>query len=84
MERSLRDLIARLPIPGLQESTNRHVIADVLTKTLNIPIKPKQINCKDGVITVSVPPIVKSAIQLKQTQLLDLLSKEGISVRICR
>ena len=84
MEKSLKDLIARLPIPGLKESTNRHIIAGVLTKTLQIPVRPNQINCKDGIITVSIPPIVKSVIQVKQVQIIDLLTKEGISVRVCR
>lgn len=80
MEKSLRDLIARLPIPGLRESTDRHTIADALTQSLTISIRPHQIQVKEGFVTVSVPPVVKSAIQIRQHELKELLTKEGVSV----
>jgi hypothetical protein len=78
MEKSLKDLISRLPIPGLKESNNRHVIAEAITNTLKIPVKPNQITFKDNIITVSVQPVVKSALQVKQTELLSKLNEEGI------
>jgi hypothetical protein len=84
MEKSLRDLISRLPIPGLKESTDRHIIADILTKTLKIPIKSNQIIFKDGVLTVAVPPVVKSAIQIKQQVLKEAIYKEGIEIQSFR
>jgi hypothetical protein len=61
MEKSIRDLIARLPIPGLKESTNRHCIAEILSNTLSIPIKANQITLKD--------------LRLKYLQLLNQLFK---------
>lgn len=84
MEKSLKDLIARLPIPGLKESTDRHTIAEVLSKELQISIRPKQIRIKEGVLTVSVPPVVKSVFQIKQKKLLELLAKEDISLKSVR
>jgi hypothetical protein len=84
MEKSLRDLISRLPIPGLKDSTNRHVIAETLTKTLRIPVKANQITLKDRILTVSVPPVVKSAIYIKQQELRELLQKEEILVEFFR
>lgn len=80
MEKSLKDLLSRLPIPGLKESADRHSAADILSKTLHIPIQARQIALKDGILTVSVPPVVKSAMQVKQAQIQDLLQKEGIIV----
>lgn len=78
MEKSLKDLLARLPIPGLKESNDRHVIADVITKLFNIPVSPKQILVKEGIIIVSVPPVMKSALHLKQSELLSQLQEMGI------
>jgi hypothetical protein len=84
MEKSIRDLIARLPIPGLKESTNRHCIAEILSNTLSIPIKANQITLKDEILTVKVPPVVKSAIQIKQGSIKEKLSKENIEVKTIR
>jgi len=81
MEKSLKDLISRLPIPGLKESGDRHIIAEILTNTLSIPITPKQISFKDGIVTVSVPPVVKSAIKIREIQLIESLQKEEIVVQ---
>lgn len=84
MEKSLRDLIARLPIPGLKESTDRHTIAKVLSDELRIPIKPTQIKVKESIVTVSVPPVVKSVFQIKQNILIESLKKEDIVVKLVR
>lgn len=80
MEKSLKDLLSRLPVPGLKESADRHLAAEVLSKTLTLPIKPHQITLKDGIITVSVPPVVKSAIQIHQSKLKEQLEQEGINI----
>lgn len=84
MEKSLKDLIARLPIPGLKESTDRHVIAEAISKELGILIQPKQIKVKESVVTISVPPVVKSVLQVKQQRLIEILSGEGLSVKSVR
>lgn len=84
MEKSLKDLISRLPIPGLKESTDRHTIAEKLTSILRIPIKPSQVTFKDGIITVSVPPVVRSALHLKQEEIQNSLAKEGINATTVR
>jgi len=80
MEKSLKDLLNRLPIPGLKESNDRHTIAEILTRELSIPIKAKQIDLKDQILTVSVPPVVKSALQTRAQTLRESFSKEGIRV----
>ena len=84
MEKSLKDLISRLPIPGLKESNDRHTIAAKLTEILHIPIKAKQITFKDSILTVAVPPVVKSALHIKQGELLEQLAKEGITFNSVR
>lgn len=84
MEKSLKDLLNRLPIPGLKESNDRHTIAEILARELSIPIKAKQIDLKDQILTISVPPVVKSALQLHAQKIRETLLKEGILVNAIR
>lgn len=84
MEKSLKDLLSRLPIPGLTESTNRHLIAEEITNLLAIPVKANQITFKDEILTVSMPPVVKSALYLKQEELFKRLNEKGVSPKTLR
>lgn len=84
MEKSLKDLLSRLPIPGLKDSNDRHTIAEIVTTELGISIKPKQISLREGVLSISVPPVVKSALQIKQQIIKEKLNKENISLQSIR
>lgn len=81
---SLNALLARLPIPGLKASNERHLIAETITKELSIPVTAKQISFTDNIVTVSVQPVVKSALKIHQAELIECLSKKGITVRTFR
>jgi hypothetical protein len=81
MEKSLKDLIERLPIPGLKESADRHIIAEAITTILSIPIAPKKVAFKDGIITLAVPPVVKSAILINQQCIRESLAEKGIEIQ---
>jgi hypothetical protein len=48
MEMSLKDLISKLPIPGLKESNDRHIIAHTITNLLSVPIRADQVKFKDS------------------------------------
>lgn len=80
MEKSLRDLLAKLPIPGLKESNERHCAAEILSTELSLPITPSQITIKENTLSVSVPPVIKSALRIKEKALIERFSKEGISI----
>lgn len=84
MEKSLKDLLSRLPIPGLKESADRHLIAEEITDLLTVPVKANQIQFRDGVLTVSMPPVVKSALHMKQGELFKRLETKGISPKMLR
>lgn len=81
MEIRLSDIIARLKVPGLKESNERHVLAKVVADSLGVPIEPKQITFKEGILIVAVPPVVKSALHTKQKIIFEQAAKEGIAVR---
>ncbi len=76
----ISELLSRLPIPGLKESNDRHTIARILSELIKIPIKANQIVFKDNILTVSVPPVVKSVLHIKQSEIAELLSREGLKV----
>ncbi len=84
MELKLGDIIARLKVPGLKESNERHVIAKAISESLGIPVEPKQITFKEGILSVAVPPVMKSALHIKQTEILERIAKEGVIVRSLR
>lgn len=81
MELKLGDIIARLKVPGLKESNERHVIAKAVTESLGVPVRPNQITLKEGALSVAVPPVVKSALHMKQTEIIESIAREGIIVR---
>ena len=84
MEKRLSDLLSRLPIPGLKESNDRHTIAEVVTTVLGVPVTPKQLTLKEGKLTLSLPPVVKSAAYLHMKQLVEVLTARGITISSIR
>ena len=75
------ELVAVALLDRLAGTTDRQIIAKTLADTLSIPIKASQIIFKDGIITVSLPPVVKSALHVQQEEILTKLRAEGIEIR---
>lgn len=84
MEIRISDLLARLPIPGLRESRIRHVIAEEITSLLGIPVRPNQVDFIDGILSIRVPPVVKSALGIRKEELTQRLAPHSISLREIR
>lgn len=80
MEFKINEILARLKIPGLEESHTRHTIAELLTSTIGVPITPKQITKKETNLFLNVPPIIKSAITLHKTEILKKLEDQKIHI----
>jgi hypothetical protein len=80
MEKRLSDLLSKLPIPGLKDSNDRHTIAEVITSILGVPVTPKQLTLKEGRLSLSLPPIVKSAAYLHVKKLTEALRVQGIVI----
>ncbi|MBU0749896.1 hypothetical protein KKH15_00040 [Patescibacteria group bacterium] len=81
---SIQDLLKRHAIPGLRLSENRRVCAEILTSVTGVAISPKSIQISEGVLSLSIPPVLKSALLLKQTEIIASLQAEGISVTALR
>lgn len=79
--RSITDLLLNHPIPGIRQSETRHRCAEVLTILLGVPITPSEIKYEDGKLLLSIPPVLKSALILKQKELTEALLQKGVELK---
>ena len=83
---SLSDLLLKYSVsmPGLKFSEQRRVCAEEATLIMNYPFTSKDISYKNEELAFSVPPVLKSALFLKQEELVQRLALRGITVRTFR
>lgn len=77
---SLADLLKNHPIPGLRNAAIRSDCAEVLKEVLGVPVAPKRITYDAGVLTLSLPSVVKSAAFMKQEAIKTALLERGLSL----
>lgn len=77
---AIKDLIARLPVPGLKESYDRQQIARCVEAVCGVPLATRSITLKDGILTLRVPPVFKSAVHARKQGIISELAKEEIAV----
>ena len=82
--KSLSDLLKTHRIPGVKEAEIRRACAEALSNVLGTPITPKQVRYSDGVISLVVPPVVKSALSLRMEEAKQTLLREGITLKEIR
>jgi hypothetical protein len=75
---SLADLLKNHPIPGLRNAAIRSDCAEVLGEVLGVPILPKKISYDAGVLTLSLPSVVKSAAHMKYETIQTALLGRGL------
>lgn len=78
--KSITELLRLHTAPGVRFAEERRVCAGVLQTVLGIPISPDQISCEHEMLSLSLPPVVKSAALTKKTEILALLTSAGVSV----
>lgn len=79
--RSITELLLNHPIPGIREAETRHRCAEALTKVLGVAISPAQVKFDAGKLSLSIPPVLKSALILKRKELQDMLLRSGIDIK---
>ena len=82
--KSLRDLLLKHKVPGAEEAETRRICAAILSNVTSVSILPKQIKYQDEILSLSVPPIVKSALLMKFESAQIALSEVNITVREIR
>lgn len=82
--KSLSELLKTHRIPGVKEAEVRRACAEALSRVLGVPISSKQVRYTDGSVSLSVPPVMKSALHLRFAEAKELLAEEGITLRDIR
>jgi hypothetical protein len=82
--RSLSDLLLNHKVPGVREAHIRHTIAEAVTTSLGVPVLPKQVKYKDNVVSLAVPPLLKSALLMHGEDIKSSLALNDILVTSIR
>lgn len=80
MEISIRDILARSEVPGIREANIRHEVAQAITDLTTVTVTPSQVTFVDGNLSLTVPPVLKSALILRMDELKTRLREAGIEV----
>lgn len=80
MEISIRDILARRPNPGLREAHIRQMVAEVVTELTSVKVEPSQVRHEDGRLVLNVPPVLKSALLLREEEFKNRLKEGGIEL----
>lgn len=78
--KSIAELLLNHSIPGLKEAYVREEVAYTIQEILGVPCTPKQVSIKDRSVRISLPPIAKAALHLKQKSFQEALSSKGITI----
>jgi hypothetical protein len=80
MEISIRDILAKHPVPGIREAQIRDDVAKVVTKLTGVEVAANKVRYTEGRVVLNVPPVLKSALLLRSAELNELLQKQGVQV----
>jgi hypothetical protein len=78
---SLSDLLLKYHVPGVKESEIRRICAEEASGVTGCSLSPKTVQYKNEKLTLSVPPVVKSAILLRKDELMKRIQDRGVVIR---
>jgi hypothetical protein len=76
--RSLSDLLLKYKIPGVRESEIRRICGEEVFALTGCTLVANQINYRNEHLRLSVPPVLKSALLLRQTELLQRIQARDV------
>ncbi len=79
--RSLSDLLLKYKIPGVKESEIRRICAEEVLNLTGCALRPNQVSYKNEHLRLSVPPVLKSALLLRQNELLQRIQARDILIQ---
>ena len=79
--RSLSELLLTYHIPGVRASEIRRICAEEIAAVTGYQPTSKQLSYKNESMFLSIPPIVKSALVLKQKELATRLMSRGVTLK---
>jgi hypothetical protein len=78
---SLSDLLLKYHVPGVRESEIRRICAQEASALTGYELSSKSIQYKNEKLTLSVPPVLKSALLLRREELLKRIQDRGVAIR---
>lgn len=78
--KSIADVIASHPVPGIREAAIRELCAEALAELLGVAVPARKIRFEAGVLSLSLPPVVKTSVLLKEEDLRSMLSVRGLTL----
>jgi hypothetical protein len=79
--RSLSDLLLKYKIPGVRESEIRRICAEEVLALTGCPLVSSQITYRNEHLRLSVPPVLKSALLLRQRELLERIQARDVLIQ---
>ena len=73
-----QDILSKVQERLTVSTHQKEIVQRIIFEHIGVTISLDAISYKDGVITLRVVPTIKMAIRLKQSSIIDLLTKEGI------
>lgn len=78
--KSIAELLLKHSIPGLKEAYVREEVAHTIQEVLGISCTPTHVSIKNRSVYISLPPVAKAALHLKQKTFQETLSSKGITI----
>ena len=78
---SLNDLLLKYKIPGVRSSQIRRICAEEVFALTGCELKPSQLQYKNENLTFSVPPVLKSALLLRQKELMQRIQARDVQIQ---
>ena len=79
---ALSALLLNYKIPGVRESEIRKICAEEVFAMTGCALKSTQVSYKNEKLRINVPPVLKSAILLRQKELLEKISNRQIKIQV--
>ena len=81
MFRRIEELLESYRNTLKESGRETEIIAEILTKTLGIPVNKTQLKVSKGVLRAHISSVIKTELYMKKNEILETINKNG-SVRI--
>ena len=78
--KSLSDLLLKYKIPGVRTSEIRRICAEEVYALTGCKLTPSQVEYKNENLRISVPPVLKSALLMRKTELMDRIKARDVEL----
>lgn len=78
--KSISDLLLKYKVPGVRESEIRRICREEITSVLGCVLTSEQVQYKSEGLVLSVAPVLKSAILIRKTEIMERIKARDIAL----